>query len=182
MSNEVIAAIHDRRSIRSYTTDAVSDEQLKILEQAAVDSPSANNRQPYKFVFVRNKALLDDFRADFREGYYAVNPAAKEKEPNYDVTRGATCVCFIFADNANRWAPVDSGIAVENLALAAHAIGLGSVILGMPLALFESEIGAKWNEKLGCPENMSFCVAIGIGVPAGTKPAHQNREGLIAEI
>ena len=67
------------------------------------------------------------------------------------------------------------------MALAAHSIGLGSVILGMPRAVFEAD-GEAWKPRLGCPEGYEFCVAIAFGVPAGTKEAHPVREGLVSLI
>ena len=170
MKNEVLTAIEERRSIRSYTDAQVTDEQLEALKAAAVQSPSAVNRQPYHFTFVRNKAILDEFRVDAK--------AASGDES--DMLRGAPMVCFIFADKSNQWAHVDSGIATENLALAAYSMGLGSVILGMPRYVFNNpELAAKWEKKLLCPENMHFCIAIAIGTPAAGKGPHPVREGLI---
>ena len=170
MKNEVLSAIEDRRSIRSYTPVQVTDEQLEALKNAAVQAPSAVNRQPYHFTFVRSKEILDDFRADAR----------KATGDESDMLRGAPMVCFIFADKQNQWGHVDSGIATENLALAAHSMGLGSVILGMPRFVFNNETMAeKWEKILLCPENMSFCIAIAIGNPAAGKGPHPVREGLI---
>ena len=165
--NQVLEAIADRRSIRSYTDIPVTDAQLALLEKAALEAPSAVNRQPYHFTFVRDKVLLDAFKA-------AANP-------DMDILRGAPMVCFIFGDTSSVWAPIDSGIAVENLALAAHSLGLGSVILGMPREVFAKN-GDAWRGRLCCPAGMDFMIAIGIGTPAAGKDAHPVREGLITEL
>ena len=61
MNNEVLKAIADRRSIRAYTDRPVNDEELGALISAATQAPSAVNRQPYHFTFVRDKAVLDEF-------------------------------------------------------------------------------------------------------------------------
>lgn len=175
MANEVLSAIESRRSIRAYTNENLTDAQIALLAKAAVESPSAVNRQPYHFTFVRDGKLLADFNADF-------NALAARDDPAWDtsfnVYRGAPCCCFIFADPQNHFSPVDCGIAVENLALAAHSMGLGSVILGMPRRVFEN--GAEnWEKALACPEGYKFVIAIGLGVPATTKDAHPVKEGLI---
>ena len=180
MKNAVLNAISGRRSIRAYTDRPVSDAELNALIQAAQEAPSAVNRQPYHFTFVRSKAVLDEFCASWRSISRCLNPDNPPAE-DFSVFRGAPCVCFIFCDPANGWSQIDSGIAVENLALAAHALGLGSVILGMPKLLFETG-GDEWLKKLACPEGMRFCIAIGIGTPAAGKDAHPVREGLVTVI
>ena len=177
MNNEVLKAIADRRSIRAYTDRPVNDEELGALISAATQAPSAVNRQPYHFTFVRDKAVLDEFCQAWRNVSRQLNPDSPPSE-DFNVFRGAPCVCFIFCDPLNSWSLVDSGIAVENLALAAHSMGLGSVILGMPKMLFEAA-GEAWLQKLDCPAGMRFSVAIGIGTPAAGKDAHPVREGLV---
>ena len=177
MKNEVLTAIAERRSIRSYKAEPVTDEQIAVLSRAAVEAPSAVNRQPYHFTFVRDAALLGAFSAEAIRLIQAEDPAA----PAMHILRGAPCVCFIFCDPENGWAKLDSGIAVENLALAAHAIGLGSVILGMPKKVFDAGTD-HWAERLDCPAGYTFAIAIGIGVPAAGKEAHPVREGLVSTL
>ncbi|HWQ75525.1 MAG TPA: nitroreductase family protein, partial [Syntrophomonas sp.] len=52
-------AIMNRRSIRKYTSQDVSDEQVKVLLKAAMCAPSAGNEQPWQFVVIRDRQLLD---------------------------------------------------------------------------------------------------------------------------
>ena len=161
--NEVLQAIADRRSIRSYKDIPVTDAQLEALMQAAVQSPSAVNRQPYHFTFVRSRDILAEF--------------SRAADSDTDILRGAPLVCFIFCNETGVYPPIDSGIAVENLALAAHSLGLGSVILGMPREVFNTK--PEWYARLKAPAGMHFAIAIGIGTPAAGKDAHPVREGLI---
>lgn len=53
-------AIMNRRSIRQYTNQAVRDEQVKTLLEAAMCAPSAGNEQPWHFVVIRDRQLLDN--------------------------------------------------------------------------------------------------------------------------
>lgn len=181
--NEVLNAIRDRRSIRAYTNESVSEEQLKILKDAAVQSPSARNLQPYHFAFVSDPEVLKEFTHDAQAALARrENAGERVKDPSYDVRYGAPLVVFIFATIPGNFTLVDCGIACENLALAAHSIGLGSVILGMPRDIFHCEFAEKWYDKL-CPgQKGEFAIAIAIGHPAGTKEAHLVREGLITSI
>ncbi len=167
---EVLKAIADRRSIRSYTDEPVNDEMLQKLIKAAEQSPSALNRQPIHFTFVRDAAILKAFSDEAR---------AHLSDPSIDILRGAKLVCFLFAEIPGVFTPVDAGIAVENLALAAHDLGLGSVILGMPRDAFTGDRAAYWYETLHAPTGSEFAIAIGIGHPAASKDAHPVRDGLV---
>lgn len=181
--NEVLSAIKFRRSIRAYTNECLTQEELNILKTAAVESPSARNLQPYHFAFVTDKQVLSEFTHDCQVALARREGAGERvKDPSYDVRYGAPLVVFIFATIPGNFTLVDCGIACENLALAAHSMGLGSVILGMPRDVFHSEFAEKWYDKL-CPgQKGEFAIAIAIGHPAATKDAHPVREGLITEI
>ena len=163
MDNQVLKAISDRRSIRSYKDEKVSRDQIDILLKAAVEAPSARNAQPWHFTVVQNEALL-------KEIYDEVKASMKEDIAN--IFHGAKTVIFLSCDPDSRWGRLDCGIAVQNIALAAHAIGLGTVILGRPEPAFTGPRGAEFDKKLKFPENHKFAVSIAVGIPAGTKDAH----------
>ena len=77
----------------------------------------------------------------------------------------------------SRFAQVDAGIAVQNLALSAQGMGLGSVILGRPKEVLTAENGAQWEKRLGFAEGHCFAIAIAIGHNTVTKEAHPIGEG-----
>lgn len=172
---DVIKAIKDRRSIRSYTDEKLTQGELDVLREAALASPTARNAQKWHFTFVTDKNLLARFNADLIE---ALSPARK-LDPGYDVFYGAPLVVFISGEKGEHWVPIDSGIASENLALAAMGLELGSVILGMPRAVFESEKGDAYRKEFKFPEGYDFQIALSVGHPAGTKDAHPLREGTV---
>jgi nitroreductase len=164
MGNPVLQVIADRRSIRSYKDETVTREQLDTLLKAALESPSARNAQPWHFSVTQNPALLGEIN---KEAIKILN-----KEDNDDIFHGAKTAIFLSCDAGSRWGRLDCGIAVENIALAAHSIGLGTVILGMPDAAFTGPRGDYFSGLLKFPQGHSFAVAIAVGVPAGTKEAH----------
>jgi len=172
MSNPVLDAIAGRRSIRAYEPEQITEEQLKILLDAGEQAPSARNAQPWHFTVVQNKDLIK-----------AVSDAANvqmKREPAVDVFYGAPTVIFLSCDpNAHPWTRLDCGIAVENIALAAHSIGLGSVIIGICYTAFDGDKGAEFAKQLKFPENYTFAVSIAIGRPAMTKDAHPIEPGRI---
>ena len=80
------------------------------------------------------------------------------------------------------WTQVDCGIAVENMALAAEGLGVGSVILGWPLAAFQGDKADAFRERLKCPEGYDFVIAIALGTATDMKEAHDLREEKISRI
>ena len=77
---------------------------------------------------------------------------------------------------------MDCGIAVENMALAAEGLGVGSVILGMPKAAFAGEKGDAFRKRLACPEGYDFVIALALGYSTDTTDAHGLREEKISRI
>lgn len=181
--NPVLSAIADRRSNRAYKQALLSDETLNALLQAAVQAPSAVNRQPWHFTVVRDQKLLKELNAAVWEAMMARDPekrSARFQDPNFDVFYGAPCVIFISGDRQNSWTPIDCGIAVENIALAAQALGLGSVILGMPRDAFKGPKGDDFRKALAFPDGFDFEIAIAVGEATDTKEAHPVKENKIS--
>ncbi|MCL2299848.1 MAG: nitroreductase [Firmicutes bacterium] len=169
MTNPVLTAISERRSIRQYKPEQITEEQLRALLRAAVESPSARNAQPWHFTVVQKSAVLAEVNAEAtailgREG---------------DIFYAAPTAIFISADRASDWAKLDSGIAVQNIALAAQSMGLGSVILGLPAAAFKGPRADYFAGLLKFPATHEFAVAIAVGYPDVTKEAHPVEGGRI---
>jgi nitroreductase len=182
MTNSVLQAIDQRRSIRSYTDEQVSQEHLDLLLSAALSSPSARNSQPWHFTVVQNKALIEKInRTAVEQLKKGADGAwlASLNQPGFTLFHGAPTVIFISAKSENRFAIVDCGIAVQTIALAAHSLGLGSVILGMPRAAFEGPEKEALEKELEFPEGSSFQIAIATGHPAAGKEKHPVEQGKV---
>jgi nitroreductase len=170
MENPVLNAIAGRRSIRSYKDGKITSEQLDVLLKAAVQSPSARNAQPWHFSVVQNKAILEEIYTEAKKFF-------NEDVP--DIFYGAPAAVFLGCDPSSKWGRLDCGIAVQTIALAAHSIGLGTVILGRPDPAFTGPRADYFNKLLKFPEGYSFAIAIAIGIPAGTREAHPVEPGKI---
>jgi len=75
--NETLALIASRRSHRAYKNRQITEEQLNALLKAAVESPSAVNRQPWHFSAVQKAELLDELNASVRENVMKKDPASR---------------------------------------------------------------------------------------------------------
>jgi nitroreductase len=172
MGNPVLQVIADRRSIRSYKDENVTREQLDTLLKAALESPSARNAQPWHFSVTRNPALLGEINGEVLKIL-----GNKDLE---DIFHGAKTAIFLSCDAGSRWGRLDCGIAVGTIALAAHSIGLGTVILAMPDAAFTGPRGDYFSKLLKFPQGHSFAVAIAVGIPAASKEAHPQEKDRVA--
>ena len=172
MSNPVLDAIASRRSIRGYQPEQISQEQLTILLNAGEQAPSARNMQPWHFTVVRNAEVLKEISDETNK--------KMKREPVADVFYGAQTVIFLSCDpEAHPWTRLDCGIAVENIALAAHAIGLGSVIIGICYMAFEGDRKEYFNKLLKFPDKHTFAVSVAVGIPTMSKEAHPVEPGRI---
>lgn len=181
MSNPVLEAIAARRSIRAYTDAQVTRAQLDAILQAGLEAPSARNSQPWHFTAVQDAALInrvnDAFKAQMDDERFTAE--------GYSVFHHAPTVIFISSpapEGGTHFAPADVGIAIENMALAAHSLGLGSVILGFPRMAFEGPQADALRKALAFPEGYDYCLSISIGTPAATKEAHPIEPGKVTII
>ncbi len=176
MTNATLELIASRRSHRAYAPTPLTQEQIDALLKAAVESPSAVNRQPWHFTVVRNQELLGELNKAVWERMMERNPDARSPrfaDKDFHVFYHAPCVIFISGMPDFHYTPIDGGIAVENITLAAESMGLGSVILGMPREAFLGNKAEEFRKALQFPEGWDFVIAIAVGIPADTKPAHE---------
>jgi nitroreductase len=182
MTNPVQQAILDRRSTRGFDEAALSKDQIGSLIDAALASPSAMNRQPWHFAFVTDRALLKEFSEAARTFFLKAAPEsmrARFQDPAYEFLMNAPLFVVVSykPEEAHAFTGVDCGIAVQNLALSAMGLGLGSVIVGMPKDVLESETGAPYKARMGVPAGNAYAIGILIGHNTVTKDAHEVGEG-----
>lgn len=116
--SNALTVIHNRKSVRNFTGESIAQDQLEILLKAAMAAPSAVNCQPWEFVVVTERKILDKLGD--------VLPYAKMIYK----AGAAIIVCGIPAKahkNFVEYAIIDSTLASQNILLAAEAIGLGAI-------------------------------------------------------
>lgn len=157
---ELKQAIFERRSVRRFTDYYVTDDEIKHLIEAARIAPSWANVQPWEFIVVRDKALIEKIT----ETYTPNNPARKCSLACTALIVACAkkylsgCIEGKDATGLSNWYMFDVGMAVQNVCLRAHDLGLGTVVVG-----FLDH--AKCNEMLQLPQDTTVVAAIPIGKP-----------------
>lgn len=172
---ETLRTILERSSIRNFESTPLTEEQLRLLEDAALAAPTGMNLQELRFAFVTDRGLIDEvnqtvFRMMEEEGEAAGIQRMKDRGAS-DIYYGAPLVVFISAKES-KWDALDAGIAVQNLALAAQSLGLGSCINGMCARAFRHGHPLSMERKIGMAEDETFYIAIAIGHKAVEKEPH----------
>lgn len=164
--NETIRTILARRSMRSYEARPVEEEKLAAILECAQFAPSAMNRQPWHFTVVLNRAMLNKISAENKKVLLASpdeNVRQRAQDPNFDSFRGAPMAIIVSGANEASYAACDCANAVENMAIAATSLGLGSCYLGSFKIAMQSPEGAYLLAELGIPEGYTPLYALSIG-------------------
>lgn len=147
-----------RKSVRAYTHEGVSEQDIEAMLRAAMAAPSAMNRQPWAFVVVRDRAMLDSLAEKLRHAkMLAGAPLAIAVCAEKMITlKDGTVV-------ENQFWQQDAAAATENLLLAAEALGLGAV---WTAAAPDPEREGIVKEALEIPGTVVPLCVISIGHPA----------------
>jgi nitroreductase len=190
--------IQDRRSIRQYTKDPVSEEHLQMILEAARQAPSGENAQPWRFVIVKDEETRKQlgaiagggsgrrFTAEFvtqkmQERFESLEDEAKKKAIFEKLTSGRVSafladapVSIVVCGRKDVWdLPYDTSAAIENMLLMITALGLGACWVIAPCIDIRDEERLK--DLLGVPEGIKVVSIVAVGHP--TRP-HRPRPRL----
>ena len=168
---DVFEAIRGRRSVRKYRPDPITKEQLDAVLEAARWAPSWANTQCWKFLVVRD----DELKGRLADTLTSTNPAitaikqapilivacAEKGRAGYKRGEAAT--------DKGDWFMFDVALAMQNMALAAHALGLGTVHVG----LFDAQ---KAEEIIDVPPGMAVVEMMPLGYPDEEPTAPRRKE------
>lgn len=164
--NEVLQTIKSRRSVRTYTEQQVSAEDLNTILEAAVYAPSGMNFQTWYFTAIQNTAILKELNEKIKVAF------AKSDEPRLQ-ERGHsdTYCCYYHAptliivsnEPTQWWAPMDCACAMQNIFLSAKSLGIGSCWINQLGQTCTDPDVRAFLTQLGIPENHRVygCAALG---------------------
>ncbi len=157
-----LQTIVERRSIRKYSGEKVTDEQINELLKAAMYAPSARNTRSWHFIIIKDRSLLNEI---------------PKFHPYSAMLSGASLAVLVCGDLQLEPSPeynaLNCSAATQNLLLAAHALDLGAVWLGVyPRA----ERMNGFLNLFRLPQHILPINLISIGYSAEEKPAPQRFE------
>lgn len=148
---ELIEAILNRRSVRKYKNKNIEDDKIMNLLKAAMYAPSARNYQPWHFIVISEREVLDKVPA--------VHPYA-------EMIYGAPLAILICGDRKlepmDEYLAIDCAAAIQNILLTAHDLDLGAVWLGV---YHRSERMRGLSELVGLPDNVIPVSLVVVGYP-----------------
>ncbi len=173
----IMNAIYERRSVRSYLPRRLDPATVRTLLTAATWAPTAVHEEPWAFVIVQDRAVLQSL-SDRAKKIFAADAERSHPDqarhlldmlanPDFNIFYNAGTLIIICARPKGAFVTADCWLAAENLMLAAYGMELGSCVIGFAVpALNTSEIKAE----LGIPAECTAIAPIILGVPSGETP------------
>ena len=171
--NDVLKTIAERNSCRNFSPTPISQKQIDALVKAALAAPSGMNLQPWHIIVVTDKPLLEEIDQYAMEMLKVQNETAYKRMMDRGGTVFYNAPCLIIIAKAHDSANMDCGIMSQNIALAAHSLGLGNVICGIASVAFSGERGKEFAKRVQMPEGYTFGVSVCIGNAISGKEPHE---------
>lgn len=180
---EVILA---RRSVRSYTSQEVDRTTVRLLLEAAVRAPTAQHKEPWAFVIIQDRSLLqrlsDRAKPLFIEEVRRVPPEHASHafdlytSPDFNMFYDAGMLIVICTNSNSLFSVADCWLAAENMMLAACAMGLGTCVIGAVQPVLNSP---EMKPQLNIPEEYLAVAPIIVGYPRHEVAPTLRKEPLI---
>lgn len=173
---DIIEMIKTRRSVRNYREDPVSDEDIKFLIDCARYAPSGMNMQPWSFLVIQNKEVIQKLSESGKKAMILlaeqmVNDSNKAPDfISFLKTKGtslfynAPLLIIILGNKKSVTADWDCAMAAQNMMLAAHSRDIGSCWIGFAMPALMDE---KILEELGAPPGYKAVAPLIFGYPQG---------------
>lgn len=146
--NKIIQAIKERRSIRKYKKEQIDDNELLAILEAATFAPSGHNDQPWHFLIIQNRRIIDDLSRRTRAIMSTKDDeriAEIGRNPDYHLFFHAPTVIIVsgkedgMVSDSHLVPFADCCAAIENMLLAAHSLNVASCWIGFIRYLFQKE-------------------------------------------
>lgn len=181
--NQTLKDLLSRRSIRKYKPDQIKDEELQSILEAGQYAPSAMNQQSWHFTVIQNPDVLNKVKEATRAALLNSGIQRYEafaKAENFSPFHNAPTLIIVFGDEKAIAPQHDGALAIGNMLLAAHAVGVGSCWIHAVNMLFASEEGKALKAELGVPEGYVSVASAAFGYNAGEAPkAPPRKEGTV---
>jgi len=172
MKNQTIETIMNRRSIRHYLEKAIPDADLKWIVKCGIYAPSARNKQNWHFTVVTDKETIEKINQLSLEG---MDRLGIQKEPGFHIFYHAPAV-IVLSSAIEGFSELNCGCALENMAIAAKALGIDSCIIGQTRYMYHQANAIDINRMLKIPDGYQHDASICFGYFDGEYPDPKPRK------
>ena len=185
--NQIIEFITSRKAIRKFRPEKLKREELEEIITAALYAPSAGGRQTALFAVCEDEVINDKIGRINRnlfwgdrvktggKGVSEVQPSIADTMDIPSAFYKAPCVITVFMPKGFLYAHDDACVAAQNIMLAAHALGIGSCMIGRADKTFEDEYCAGVARSWGIPQGYEAQCHVALGYVEGKYPAKTPR-------
>lgn len=160
--NQTVENIKNRRSVKEYKPEQITDEELMQVLEAGMNAPSGGNKQTPVFIAVQNKEWIKKLSKLNAE----IAGAPEGVDPFY----GAPTVILVLAEKISPDVVEDGSLALGNMFNAAYALGLGSRWINRIRQTFETELGKELLKEVGYEGDYVGVGSCILGYPANGFP------------
>lgn len=164
--NEVVEAIKNRRSIRSYKPEQIDQAQLDTIIDCGISAPSALNKQSWEIRVIQDADLLKRINDSFVEkakGKELKGSAARAQEPGFSVFHGAPTLIIVAKDKSNPYSAVDCGLLTQNILLSAESMNIGTCTIGNMASILNDPDAKEFLKEINMPDTHEVAFGIAIG-------------------
>jgi len=161
--NQVVESIKNRRSVKSFKPEQITDEELMQVLEAGSNAPSGGNKQTPYFIVVQNKEWIAKL--------CKLNAEIAGAPEGVDVFYGAPTVILCVAEKISPDVVEDGSLALGNMFNAAYALGLGSRWINRIRQTFETDLGKELLAEVGLEGEYVGVGSCILGYPADGFPA-----------
>jgi nitroreductase len=184
----IMDAIYHRRAVRDYLSKPIEKSIIQTLLDAAIQAPTAMHEEPWSFVVIQNKNILDRLSESAKHlvRNEAQNSSSNQSrhildivnKPDFHVFYNAGTLIVIYSKFQGSFVVADCWLAAENLMLAACAKELGTCVIGFAVSALNTP---EWKQELEIPHEMTAIAPIIVGLPAGvTQPVLRKPPEILA--
>ncbi|MDR1639328.1 MAG: nitroreductase family protein [Clostridiales bacterium] len=189
VATDIMTLVKGRRSIRNFTPEQVSADDITDVLDAAIWAPSGSNSQSWLFTAVSRKSILNRINRIVKEAMqrwepdddYPAKAQAKEKsfEEGYNFFYGAPTLIIATNKIGYQNGIVDCAMALQNLMLAAFSMGLGTCYVNQIYWLRNDPEVVECLSEFGIPADHVVCGSLAIGHPVDAPTAPERIRGTI---
>jgi nitroreductase len=162
MSESVLDVIRKRRTIRKFTDQEVSEEQIETLLELAMCAPNRLNRRPWAFVVIRDRELRGHLADLLR------------LHPYLEDASTVIAVCG-WPKRSPTWV-LDISAAIENMLIGATSMGLGTAWIGAPDTALWELCEEFLHDALAIPIDVRVLALVAVGHPAQERSPHRKQD------